>query len=173
MNWSITGRLPYCWTVRRIFENKMENCDIKIDKEGIWYYRGAHMFRKEILSIFFENLKIDECGKYLIELGDESCYLEVEDTAFVVAAVYKTKQEQDAREHIYVMLTDDSLEQLDLNSLSVGKDNVLYCRVKKGKFSARFSRKSYYQLAEFIEQEQKENCFFISWNDEKYFIKPL
>jgi len=148
----------------------MENCDIKIDKEGTWYYRGAHMFRKEILSIFFENLKIDECGKYLIELNDEHCYLDVEDTAFVVEAVYKTRQEEDTRDHICVMLTDDALEKLDLNSLYVGKDNVLYCRVKNGKFPARFSRKSYYQLAEFIEQEEKGNCFFISLNDEKYFI---
>ena len=68
----------------------MDDCEIKIDKEGVWYYRGAHMFRKDILCIFFENLKIDECGKYLIELGDERCYLDVEDTVFVVETVNKT-----------------------------------------------------------------------------------
>ena len=49
----------------------MESSEIKIDKEGVWYYKGAHMFRKEILSVFFEHLKIDECGKYLIELNEE------------------------------------------------------------------------------------------------------
>jgi hypothetical protein len=151
----------------------MENCDIKIDKEGIWYYRGAHMFRKEILSIFFENLKIDECGKYRIELNDECCYLDVEDTAFVVEAVYKTKQEQGDKDSIYLTLSDNTLEEMDLNILYVGKDNVLYCRVKNGNFPARFSRKSYYQLAEFIEQEEEGNCFFISLNNEKYYIKPL
>ena len=69
----------------------MENFEIKIDKDGLWYYQGAHMFRKEILSVFFQCLKIDECGKYLIELGEDRCYLTVEDTAFVVTAVYKTK----------------------------------------------------------------------------------
>ena len=148
----------------------MDSCEIKIDKEGIWYYRGAHMFRKEILSIFFQHLKIDDCGKYLIELGDERCYLNVEDTAFVVAAVYKKRQKQDTKDHIYILLTDDSLEKLELSTLHVGKDNVLYCRVKNKKFPARFSRKSYYQLAEFIEQEEKENCFFIRLNEEKYFI---
>jgi uncharacterized protein len=151
----------------------MDNCDIKIDKEGIWYYRGAHMFRKNILSIFFENIKIDECGKYLIELDGECCYLDVEDTAFVVAAVSKKSRDQDTRDHLYILLTDDSSEKLDLNTLHVGRDNVLYCEVKNGKFPARFSRNSYYQLAEFIEEEEKGNCYFISWNDEKYFIKPL
>ena len=148
----------------------MDNCDIKIDKEGTWYYRGAHMFRKEILCVFFENLKIDECGKYLIELGEEVCYLDVEDTAFVVAAVYKTRQENGTTDQIDILLTDDSLEQLDLSTLYVGKDNVLYCAVKNGKFQARFSRNSYYQLAQFIEQEEKTNCFFINLNDEKYCI---
>jgi hypothetical protein len=151
----------------------MENCDITIDKEGTWYYRGAHMFRKDFLCIFFENLKIDESGKYLIELGDQRCYLDVEDTAFVVTTVYKERQGNDIKDHIYILLTDDSLEKLDLNTLHAGKDNVLYCKVKCGEFMARFSRKSYYQLAEFIEQEEKGNGFFINSNGEKYYINNI
>jgi uncharacterized protein len=151
----------------------MDSCDIKIDKEGTWYYRGAHMFRKEILSLFFASLKIDECGKYLVEMGEERCYLDVEDTIFVVVAVYKTILEKDNKAYINIQLTDDSLEELDLSTLRVGKDNVLYCAVKNRKFPARFSRNSYYQLAQFIEQEEKEKSFFISLNDEKYFINNV
>ena len=148
----------------------MENSDIKIDKEGVWYYKGAHMFRKEILRVFFEHLKIDQCGKYLIELNKEHCYLDVEDTAFVVGAVYKTQLPDDGRVQIDILLSDDSCEKLEMNSLQVGKDNVLYCRVKEGKFIARFSRNSYYQLAEFIEQSENGSYFFINLNDEKYMI---
>jgi hypothetical protein len=149
----------------------MEEGEIKIDKEGIWYYRGAHMFRKEILCVFFENLKIDEYGKYLIELGKERCYLDVEDTAFVVSSVYKTKLPRDDQEYIYVLLTDDTLEKLELSTLQFDKNNVPYCMAKKGKFRARFSRKSYYQLAEFIEQSENEEMFFIRVNGQKYFIR--
>jgi hypothetical protein len=148
----------------------MESSEIKIDKEGIWYYKGAHMFRKEILSVLFEHLKIDEGGKYLIELDEERYYLDVEDTAFVVAGVYKNKLPDDGRDQLDVLLNDDSCEKLEMNSLYVGKDNVLYCRVKEGRFTARFSRKSYYQLAEFIEQSEIGNNFFINLNGEKYFI---
>ena len=129
------------------------------------------MFRKEILSVFFENLKIDAHGNYLVELGDERCYLDVEDTAFVVKSVTKAKQLCGEKYQIDILLTDDRHEILDLNTLHVGSDNVLYCKVKNGKFIARFSRNSYYQLAEFIEQEEKEQSFFISLNDEKYFIE--
>jgi hypothetical protein len=149
----------------------MENYEIKIDKDGIWYYNGAHMFRKEILSVFFQNLRIDECGRYLIELGPERCYLDVEDTAFVVAAVYKTKLPGNGLEQIDILLNDDSCEKLETNSLYTGADNVLYCRVKEGRFTARFSRNSYYQLAEFIEQSENGANFFINLNGEKYFIK--
>jgi uncharacterized protein len=148
----------------------VEEGEIKIDKEGIWYYRGAHMFRKEILCVFFENLKIDECGKYLIELGEERCYLEVEDTAFVVSAVHKMKLPQDNQECIYVILTDDSMEKLDLNTLQFDRNNVPYCMVKEGKFKSRFSRKSYYQLAEFIEEAKNGKGFFIRLNGKKYVI---
>jgi uncharacterized protein len=148
----------------------MDNFEIKIDKDGLWYYKGAHMFRKEILSVFFQHLKIDDCGKYLIELGDERCYLNVEDTAFVVEAVYKTKLPGDGREQIDILLNDDCCEKLEMNSLQTGENNVLYCRVKEGSFNARFSRKSYYQLAEFIEQSENGADFFINLNGEKYFI---
>ncbi len=148
----------------------MESSDIKIDKDGVWYYKGAHMFRKEILCTFFEHLKVDECGKYLIELEEERYYIDVEDTAFVVFAVSKTKLPEDEMDQLDVILNDDSCEKLEMSSLYIGKDNVLYCRVKEGKFNARFSRNSYYQLAKFIEQSENETDFFINLNDEKYFI---
>ena len=148
----------------------MENSDIRIDKEGVWYYKGAHMFRKEILSVFFEHLRMDECGNYLIELGEERCYLDVEDTAFIVAAVYKTQLPDNGRAQVDILLSDDSCEKLEMQSLHVGRDNVLYCRVKEGKFTARFSRNSYYQVAEFIEQSENGSHFFINLNGEKYMI---
>jgi uncharacterized protein len=148
----------------------MENSDIRIDKEGVWYFKGAHMFRKEILSVFFEHLKIDECGKYLIELGEERCYLDVEDTAFIIAAVYKTQMPDHGKAQIDILLSDDSCEKLEMQSLHVGRDNVLYCQVKEGKFTARFSRNSYYQLAEFIEQSENGKHFFINLNGEEYLI---
>jgi len=149
----------------------MENNEIKIDKDGIWYYNGAHMFRKEILNVFFQNLRIDECGRYLIELGTERCYLDVEDTAFVVAAVYKTKLPGNGLEQIDILLNDDSCEKLEMNSIYTGRDNVLYCRVKEGKFTARFSRNSYYQIAEFIELSENGVDYFINLNGEKNFIQ--
>jgi len=148
----------------------MLGSDIKIDKEGIWYYCGAHMFRKDILCVFFEHLQIDDCGKYFIELNGEIYYVDVEDTAFVVTAVYRTKAQEDDHDRIEILLSDDSLERLDLESLFVGDGNVMYCRIKEGKFVARFTRKSYYQLAEMIEVDDTGDQYYIALNHQKYFI---
>lgn len=84
----------------------MDESDIKIDKEGIWYYRGAHMFRKTFLLRFFEHLKQDDCGRYFVELNREICYLDVEDTAFVVTAVYRNQNPCGAEE-LEILLNDD------------------------------------------------------------------
>ena len=148
----------------------MQNFEIKIDKEGRWYYNGAHMFRKDIVKLFFENLKQDEEGRYLIEWKGERCYLSVEDTAYVVIALYKTRNPRTNREQVEILLNDDSCEILDMKTVFVGDENVLYCRVKNGRFLARFSRKAYYQLADFIEPPDAEDCFFITLNGERYYI---
>ncbi|HRV43823.1 MAG TPA: DUF1285 domain-containing protein [Smithellaceae bacterium] len=148
----------------------MNGGDIRIDKDGIWYYRGAHMFRKDILCVFFEHLKRDGHGRYFIELNGEVCGLEVEDTAFVVTAVFKTRSACGSEE-LEIQLNDDTRERLDQATLAVGKDNVLYCRVKENRFPARFTRKSYYQLAEFIEPDGDDGTFCIVVNGRKYPIE--
>jgi uncharacterized protein len=151
----------------------MNGSDIKIDKEGVWYYRGAHMFRKDILCIFFENLNLDNDGRYFVKLNQEICYLDVEDTAFVILSVYQTKDPSCGLERLEVILSDESKEVLDVQTLTVGPDNIMYCRIKEGKFTARFTRKSYYQLAEFIEQDGADDSFYIFLNDHKYFIASI
>jgi len=149
----------------------MLESDIKIDREGTWYYRGAHMFRKDILCIFFENLNLDDCGRYFIKLNEEICYLDVEDTAFVIEAVSKTKNLSSGHEQLEILLSDDSMETLDLSTLAVGKDNVMYCRIKEGKFPARFRRKSYYQLAQHIREDEAEDVFYVILNNQKFMIR--
>jgi uncharacterized protein len=149
-------------------------CDIYIDKEGTWYYRGAEMIRREIVNFFYENLKLDENGRYLIELpGEDSdrCYVDVEDTAFIVRAVRGKSPDQGGGAAIFIDLSDGSAEELDPSTLQVGQNNVLYCSVKQGGFSARFSRAGYYQLAENIEYDDVKEDYFLSLNGRRFYIK--
>ncbi|MDD5476526.1 MAG: DUF1285 domain-containing protein, partial [Syntrophales bacterium] len=105
--------------------------DIHIDKDGIWYYRGAEMFRKEILKLFFEALGYDKQSGYYVEMKGERNYIEVEDTPFVVMSV-TAKTSGSVVEEIEILLNDEKREGLDPETLRVGFDNVLYCSVKSG-----------------------------------------
>ena len=145
--------------------------DIRIDKDGVWYYRGAEMSRKDIVNLFYRHLKRDETGRYLIEIGNDRCYPDVEDTPFVIKAVYRSFSEEKGEDAIYLLMPDDQLEKLDPSTLRIGDDNVLYCHVAGISFEARFSRASYYQLAECIEQDPNNNLYYISLNGQSYYLR--
>ncbi|RLB20203.1 MAG: hypothetical protein DRG71_10075, partial [Deltaproteobacteria bacterium] len=68
-----------------------------------------------------------------------------------------------------IHLSDGTKEELEPETLFVGNEDVLYCKVKGGKFPARFLRPAYYQLAEHIREE--EGQFYLFLGKEKYSIK--
>ncbi len=142
---------------------------ITIDREGTWYYRGAEMFRKDILSLFFESLDKDEEGNYFVRMSGEKHYITVEDTPYVVKTVHKcTGATEDNDDTIEILLTDGNTETLDISTLHIGQDNVLYCNVKKGTFDARFSRAAYYQIAEHIDYDEISDSYTINLNGCEY-----
>ena len=143
---------------------------IRIDREGTWYYKGNEMFRKDIVKLFYENLKRDESGRYYIELENDLASLEVEDTAYVVTAVYKFGTRDDGNERISVLLNDETLEELDCASLRIGDQNILYCTVKADGHDARFLRSSYYQIAEFFDYDADGDSYFLPLNGARYMI---
>lgn len=137
-------------------------CEIIIDKEGTWYYKGSRIIRKDIIKFFYEHMELDRHGRYIISWKDERCIVEVEDTAFFVQRVDKING------HYLLYISDETHEELDPESLYIGKDNVLYCKIKAGKFPARFTRSAYYQIAQHIEEEN--NRYFLTVNKKKYFL---
>ncbi|MDI6777506.1 MAG: DUF1285 domain-containing protein [Syntrophales bacterium] len=141
-----------------------------MDTEGVWYYKGVEMTRRDIVNYFYQNLKQDQTGRYLIELENERCYLDVEDTPFVVKAVLRSVSKSNEEEAIYLLLSDDTLERLDPHTLWIGNDNVLYCTIKNHRLNARFLRAGYYQLASGIEYDAQKDAYFISLNGHRYYI---
>lgn len=146
---------------------------IRIDKEGVWYYNGMEMFRKDIVNLLYEHLVRDESGSYVIEMGKERCVIEVEDAPYVVRAAYKFAENGGDGECIKLVMNDLSVEDLDPSSVWIAEDNVPYCTVKNGTFTARFSRAGYYQLAEEIEYDEGKRAFYILLNKRKYYLKNV
>jgi len=146
-------------------------CNIRIDKEGVWYYRGAEMFRREFVNYFYQNLHLDEMGRYFIELPNDRCFVDVEDTAYIVKAVDYETAENGGGEGVSIHLSDETVEALDPRTIWINNYNVMYCLVREGSFRARFSRAAYYQLAEHIEHDEGQEMYYLKVNGQRYNIE--
>ena len=141
---------------------------IFIDKEGRWYHEGAEMIRRDFIHLFYRNMELDSEGRYVINWRGERFRVDVEDTAFVVRRVVYEDGARTGNGRFVLNLSDDTEEELMPDTLCVGEDNVLYCRVKDRMFPARFNRAAYYQLAEHIEEEN--GSYYLPLNGEKHKI---
>lgn len=146
-------------------------CMIYVDKDGAWFHKGAPIIHRELLLFFYQCLCADELGRYIIKFNDQVCRLDVEDTPFVILSTDFVRAEADGEKSLFILhLIDDTKEELALDTLTIGPDNVLYCKIRNGKFKARFSRPSYYQLAQHVEEEPGTGRYFICPNNKKYYL---
>lgn len=147
-------------------------CDIRIDKDGVWYYRGAEMYRHDIVQYLYAHVKKKAEGDYYIEISEyDRCKIDVEDTAFVVKSAERVHLDNGKKDAIRIHLSDGSSEELRLDSLSISGENVLYCRIKENEFKARFSRKSYYQIINDVEYDDQLGKYFLKINGDRFFIE--
>ena len=137
---------------------------IRVDRDGTWYYEGQEIIRKEILSLFYASLHLDEEGYYL-EINGEQARLDVEDTVFLVKEAELVK---DSDEAFVIWLNDGSQERLDLNTFRIAEGNVPYCLVKEGRFPARFLRLPFYQVAQHAQHDEDTDEYFILLNGQKH-----
>ncbi len=149
-------------------EEALPPCLIHIDKEGRWFHKGVEMVRREFVRSFYQQMELDDAGRYIIFWGGKRCYVDVVDTAFVVKRLSYLSEESGKRARLMVSLSDDTEEELIPGTLYQGEENVLYCRAKGGDFPARFNRSAYYQLAAHIEEEGEG--FVLPINGRKFKI---
>ena len=146
-------------------------CNIRIDRNGVWYYQGAEIIRQDILEMFYSNLEMDNEGRYLIRMGKQVCVLEVEDTPWIVKEVNPAAGPDGNPSAFQIRLSDNSVEELHPEELWMSKENVLYCRVKGGRFRARFSRPAYYEFSRYIQHDEKTQRYFVALNGKNNIIE--
>jgi len=125
-----------------------QSCRIHIDKDGRWFYEGSEITHPYILNTFYSALEKDEHGRYRIVIKPEVCYVDVEDTPFVITSV-----SGDSEHGYYITLNNSKVYKLDPSKVWVGDNNVLYTRLPDG-MKVRFSRVAYYDLA--LKMEENE-----------------
>ena len=142
-----------------------EGCRIRIDKEGKWFYEGCEIINPLVLRAFCNALETDEDGSHRIVIGDELCYIEVEDTPFVISAI-----RGDPAIGLYFRLNTLETFPLDPTKLCIGQDNILYATLENG-MKVRFNRSSYYSLALMMEEDEN-GMIVLKIRDIKYPICP-
>ncbi len=145
---------------------------IYVDKEGNWFHNDAPIIHREVLALFYESLDIDEQGRYIISFKGQICRLDVEDTPYVIVRTDFVSGSSHGEEDRFVLrFTDDSKEDLAPETLLIGPEHVLYCKIRGGKFKARFSRPGYYQLAQYFQEEPETGRYFLCLNDKEYYVE--
>ena len=133
----------------------VESGKISFRRDGHWYSDDERIDNPRIALLFSRSIRRAAEGGYFLQVGDERASIVVEDTPYVVKSV-----EGDIQNGFSVILNDESREALAPESLEIGADNVLYCRVKQGEFRARFLRPAYYHLSHCLETDGRGGFLF-------------
>lgn len=132
---------------------------IRIDREGRWFYNGRQIIHPSVLKVFNDGLFLGEDNNHYLRVENDIACIEVEDTPFVVRRVRPVEAEE-ALSGFLIGLSDETEQTLDLDTLEINRNNIPYCRVRKG-MSARFTSQAYYMLAEYIEYDERRDTYFI------------
>ncbi len=143
----------------------VESGRISFRKDGNWYSDEERIDNPRIALLFSRSIKRDPDGSYYLQVADERAPITVEDTPYVVKSL-----EDDGHGGLILVLNDEEREPLDPSTLEVGEQNVLYTRVKGGKFRARFLRHAYYHLSPHFEADG-DGAFYLRLRGERYRIR--
>lgn len=121
---------------------RMRESTIVLDREGRFHHDGAPVAHPGVIRALHKWIDRSPDGRYILRTGPIWCYFRVEDVPFLVRGL----REEGAA--LVLSLDDETEEPLDPATLYLGDDGVLRCRVKSGRFPARFDRHAHFVLAE-------------------------
>lgn len=124
----------------------------RIDREGTWRHEGQEVTHPGVLRNLFANLRV-EGDRHYLAIGPSRIPVEVEDAPFVVLRVELSVRQGDSLPNLRIYLSDGSQEILQPETLWLGPRGTPYCRVKGGRFRARFALPAWLQLAEFLRED--------------------
>jgi len=128
---------------------------IRFGKDGRWYCDDEVIPNRAICRLYARAMTVGDDGLARLQLGEDRAVVDVEDTPWVVTTVDRT-----ADGGFIVTLNDETVEPLDLGTLRVGADHVLYCRAKGGR-EVRFLRPAQYELARHAEPDARGRAVIV------------
>jgi len=131
--------------------------DMRIARDGTWYYLGSPIGRPAMVKLFATVLKRDANGEFWLETPAEKCRIQVEDAPFLAVEMRvrggKNKQELEFRTNIdeIVIAGPDHPIRVDIDS-ATGEPSP-YIMVRDG-LEALIARAVFYDLVELAEERR-------------------
>lgn len=134
--------------VKDFLRSEAELEEIKLDERGKWTHEGLDFENPKIIRLFNRSVGRTEGGTWVLEVGRFTYPITVEDTGFFVERLDLGHSPP------MMKLSDETVEQLEPETLEYREHGKLYCRVKDGAFRARFKKPAYYELIDYLEETE-------------------
>ena len=155
--------------------------EIQIDREGLWFYHGSPIGRKELIKLFASVLSMDENGRYWLTTPAEKGEILVEDVPFqaVEMNVYEKNKQQilSFRTNIDETIIADIDHPIRIDNNPETGEPSPYITVRD-RLEARLTRAVFYQMVDLgveviMESEQElgvinEKVFGV-WSSGQFF----
>ncbi len=147
--------------------------DIRIARDGTWFYMGSPIGRQRLVRLFSTVLRKDDDGEHYLVTPVEKLRIEVEDAPFLVVQV----DEQNAGEHqrLYFRTRTDDVVLADSEhpiwvEFSDQGEPSPYIEIRNG-LRGLIARNVYYQLVELgTELETADARQFGVWSSGEFFV---
>jgi len=152
-----------------------DDLDMRVDREGVWYYQGSPIRRKELVCLFASVLTRNEAGKYWLITPSEICNVEVEDVPFLAVELFFSGS---GREQVISLRSNvDEIVSVDndhpiyvIDDPEMGEPSP-YLVLREG-IEARLTRAVFYELVDMgVEEQIDGEIFFGVWS--RGFFFPL
>jgi uncharacterized protein len=126
---------------------KMRAIGLQLDRAGRLWHQGAEVSHPRLRQALLRWLDVLDDGRDVVRLDERRyAYVDVDD------AHLRALSARWDGDRAWLVLDDDSEEELAYDTLWTGPDDALYCRVRGGRLRARLTTAAYHVVAERIEE---------------------
>ncbi|QHQ36138.1 DUF1285 domain-containing protein [Algicella marina] len=149
--------------------------DIRIARDGTWFYLGTPIGRKPLVKLFSSILKLED-GKYFLVTPVEKVGIEVEDAPFV-AVDFTAEGDGEQRKITFLTNVDDTATAGPDHPIRVELDAESgepspYIHIRRG-LEALIDRKSFYRLVDIGETQTHEEEEWFGLRSEGTFFPVI
>ena len=147
--------------------------DIRIGRDGTWYYHGSPIGRKELVRLFASVLSRDEAGDFWLITPVERCRIVVEDAPFVAVELSRRGEGRDQvlilRSNVDDTVTVDGDHPIRVETDQATGEPSPYVHVRDG-LEARILRAVFYELVDLgrAEETAGESVYGV-WSSGDFF----